>query len=181
MSMIDELEYHAGMTETPAPMPQGGSVAFLLSQLGALAAREFARRLEPLGLTPSEAGVLRGLGGGEPRSQRALADALDVHATRLVSVVGGLERRGLVARERRAGDRRAYVLSLTPAGREALAGVAAAGRAQEREFTRGLSADERAALVDALQGVAARQGLTPGVHPGLGGRGGRPPTPRSGT
>ncbi|MCB0882645.1 MAG: MarR family transcriptional regulator [Thermoleophilia bacterium] len=148
-------------------MPQDGSVAFLLSQLGALAGREFARRLRPLGITPAEAGVLRALGGGEPRSQRALADALDVHATRLVAVVGGLEERGLVSRERRPADRRAYVLELTPAGREALASVAAAGREQERAFTRGLSAGERAALVRALRGVAAAQGLTPGVHPGL--------------
>src|ERR1700726_811035 len=85
-----------------------GGVAFLLAQLGAHAAAAFAERIRPLALTPPQAGVLRLLAQFPGQSQRELADALQMHAPRLVALIDELEGRGLVARERDPHDRRNY-------------------------------------------------------------------------
>jgi DNA-binding MarR family transcriptional regulator len=77
-----------------------GGVAFLLAQLGAHAAAAFAGRIRPLELTPPQAGVLRRLAQAPGQSQRGLADALGMHAPRLVALIDELEDRGLVARDR---------------------------------------------------------------------------------
>jgi hypothetical protein len=62
------------MESTDPPRPK--RTAFLLSQLGALASARFAERTRELGLTPSDAGVLRLLGRSPGLSQRSLADRL---------------------------------------------------------------------------------------------------------
>src|SRR5258706_14829144 len=110
-----------------------GGVAFLLAQLGARAAAAFAERIRPLELTPPQAGVLRRLGQFPGQSQRGLADALAMHAPRLVALIDELEDRRLVARDRDPDDRRNYAISLTDEGRR---GRAALPRAPPRPATR---------------------------------------------
>src|SRR6476646_7784052 len=90
--------------------------AFLLSQLGALASARFAERTRDLGLTPSQAGVLRLLGRSPGLSQRSLADRLGAVPSRVVPLIDSLEARGLVERVRSSTDRRNYELRLTAAG-----------------------------------------------------------------
>jgi DNA-binding MarR family transcriptional regulator len=144
-----------------------GGVAFLLAQLGAHAAAAFAERIRPLGLTPPQAGVLRRLAQFPGQSQRGLADALGMHAPRLVALIDELEARGLVARDRDPDDRRNYAISLTAAGRRALAELASVAREHELAITAALGDDERARLLALLRRLAEEQGLTPGVHPGF--------------
>src|ERR1700761_1574426 len=98
-------------------------VAFLLSQLGARAAQEFTRLLEPLGLAPADAGILRLVGRSEGISQQALAAALRMHASRLVALIDDLETRGLLVREAHPSDRRLYSLALTDKGKEILLAI----------------------------------------------------------
>jgi DNA-binding MarR family transcriptional regulator len=141
-------------------------VAFLLTQVGSGAARRFAKALEPLNFAPPDAGILRLLARSPGISQRELAAQLDMHASRLVGVIDALERRGLVAREPNATDRRVYSLHLTDAGREALAAIGAASRAHNDYICADLSEAEREQLGAALEKIAARLGLRPGVHPG---------------
>src|SRR6478752_7823905 len=90
--------------------------AFLLSQLGALASARFAERTRGLGLTPSEAGVLRLLGRNPGLSQRSLADRLGAVPSRVVPLIDSMEARGLVKRGRSSTDRRNYELRLTTEG-----------------------------------------------------------------
>jgi DNA-binding MarR family transcriptional regulator len=146
--------------------PTGGAVAFLLAQLGAHAAAAFAERLQPLGLTPPQAGVLRRLAQAPGESQRALADALGMHAPRLVALIDDLESRGLVQRSRDPADRRNYALSLTASGRETMKRIATIARQHERAITAAIDDDERTELAAVLRRLADDQGLTPGVHPG---------------
>ena len=142
-------------------------VAFLLAQLGAHAAAAFAERIRPLELTPPQAGVLRRLGQVPGQSQRGLADALGMHAPRLVSLIDELEERGLVARDRDPDDRRNYAISLTDKGRRTLAELARVAREHELAITAALDADERARLLVVLRRLADEQNLSPGVHPGF--------------
>ncbi|WP_249416920.1 MarR family winged helix-turn-helix transcriptional regulator [Streptomyces sp. TS71-3] len=56
-----------------------------------------------------------------PGSQRALSDQLRIDRSVMVGVCGGLERAGHVRRERDAGDRRAYAVTITESPRRLLA------------------------------------------------------------
>jgi hypothetical protein len=71
-----------------------------------------------------------------------------------------------VERRRNPGDRRLHALHLTAGGQQMLAEIGKIGRAHEEEITGGLTASEREELAATLQVLAARHGLTPGVHPG---------------
>src|SRR6476620_7287491 len=87
--------------------------AFLLSQLGAQVSSRFAERAREIGLTPSDAGVLRLLGRTPGLSQRSLADRLVAVPSRVVPLIDSLQARGLVERVRSSTDRRNYELRLT--------------------------------------------------------------------
>ncbi|MEA2201533.1 MAG: hypothetical protein QOI89_2129 [Solirubrobacteraceae bacterium] len=158
------------MTARPANdenLRRDGGVAFLLAQLGAHAAAAFAERIRPLELTPPQAGVLRRLAQAPGQSQRGLADALGMHAPRLVALIDELEDRGLVARDRDPDDRRNYAISLTDEGRRVLGELARVARAHELAMTAALDRDERAQLLELLRRIAEEQDLAPGVHPGF--------------
>jgi len=144
------------MVDRPPSGPQS-SAAFLLAQVGSLAAQEFAKLLLPLKLTPADAGILRFLGRSPGISQQNLARALDMHASRLVAVIDALEKRALVVREANANDRRIYSLRLTDAGSEML---------HNESMCAGLNSAERTQLTELLQRVVAHHGLLPGIHPG---------------
>ena len=152
---------------TDGDAPRDGGVAFLLAQLGAHAAAAFAERIRPLQLTPPQAGVLRRLAQFPGQSQRELADALGMHAPRLVALIDELEDRGLVARDRDPGDRRNYAISLTDEGRQLLAELARVARQHEDTITAALDDSERAQLLTLLRRIAEEQNLRPGVHPGF--------------
>jgi DNA-binding MarR family transcriptional regulator len=147
-------------------LPQGAFCAFLLAQVGALAAKRFAERLEPLGMTPPQAGILRMLALSGGLSQRDLAERLGIHPSRLVSLLDEMESAGLLVREANAEDRRLYSLQLTAAGRDRMAELGRVGRQHNEALCNALTAEERAQLESLLNRIAQQQELTPGVHPG---------------
>jgi MarR family 2-MHQ and catechol resistance regulon transcriptional repressor len=67
-------------------------------------------------LTPSQFGVLEALYHLGPLCQRDLGERILRSSGNMTMVVGNLERRGLVRRERTAGDRRFREVHLTGAG-----------------------------------------------------------------
>jgi DNA-binding MarR family transcriptional regulator len=142
------------------------STAFLLAQVGARAAQEFARLLAPLKLSPADAGILRVVLRTPGISQQNLAKMLGMHASRLVSVIDALQARGLILREPNLQDRRLYSLRLTTAGDEMMQSIGEVARSQNELMCAGLEADERAQLTSLLEKIAARHGLAPGIHPG---------------
>lgn len=141
-------------------------VAFLLSQVGGRAAQEFARLLEPLGLAPADAGILRFVARSEGVSQQALAAALKVHASRLVALIDDLESRDLLVREVHPTDRRLYSLALTAKGKETLLAIRDVAEEHNRLMCAGLTRSEVAELQSLLLKIAEQQGLSAGVHPG---------------
>jgi DNA-binding MarR family transcriptional regulator len=143
------------------------SPAFLLAQVGAHAAAKFAERLEPLGLTPAHAGILRLVLASAGLSQQALGAELRVLPSRLVALIDELEHRGWVERRDHPGDRRSYALHLTEAGRDLLAAVGRAAREHQKSLCAALNDTERATLASLLERIAQEQGLRPGVHPGF--------------
>ena len=141
--------------------------ALLLAQVGAHGAKQFADRLSVLKLTPPHAGILRRLVQSPGISQRELATALGMHASRLVAVLDEMETLGLLTREANAEDRRTYSLQVTAKGRETMEQIAAISQQHNEALCAALNEEERAVLVGLLQRIADRQGLLRGVHPGF--------------
>lgn len=140
--------------------------AFLLAQLGAHAAAQFAERLKVIDLSPSDAGILRLLRMSAGLSQQELAGRLRVHPSRLVALLDGLQKRGLLERRPNPDDRRLYSLHLTNAGVEALQQIGKIAREHQDALLAALNIEEREGLGVLLLRIADQQGLAPGVHPG---------------
>src|SRR4051794_27395952 len=99
--------------------------------------------------------ALSRLASGPAPTQLALAAAMGYDKTRLIGLLDGLERDGLITRDPDPADRRARVVHLTPAGRERHAAAARAIRAMEEELLAELSAAERETLLAVLPRLAA--------------------------
>ena len=143
------------------------SVAFLLAQVGAHAASQFAQRLGPLGLTPPHAGMLRAIERNVGINQKALSNLLGLLPSRMVVLLDELQEHGLLERRVSPDDRRTHALYLTRQGSKALEGIGRVAREHDEALCAGLSNEERRTLGDLLGRLAERQGLTPGVHPGF--------------
>ena len=85
--------------ERRAPACPG--IAFLLSQLGGQSSRAWKLRLATLGLEPREVMLFRFVALAEGRSQREVAAAIGLPASRIVALVDRLERQGWVERRSR--------------------------------------------------------------------------------
>jgi DNA-binding MarR family transcriptional regulator len=143
-----------------------GQPAFLLAQVGAHAASQFAERLGVLDLTPPDAGILRLVRIMAGLSQQELAVKLQIHPSRMVAIVDNLEKRGLVERRANPDDRRLYSLYLTQAGGESLERIGRVAREHQDALLSPLSKEERDTLATLLLRIADQQGLVRGVHPG---------------
>ena len=96
------------------------SVGFLISQLGFFSSRRFHEALEPLGIGPRDFLLMRFVAASDGQSQQALAERLDVPASRMVALVDHLEDADLVERRPDPEDRRVRGLYLTRKGRGVL-------------------------------------------------------------
>lgn len=143
-----------------------GEPAFLLAQLGAHAASQFAEKLMILDLAPSDAGILRLLRVAAGLSQQELAAKLGIHPSRLVAILDNLEKRGYLERRPNPDDRRLYSLFLTKGGEEVLGRIGRVAREHQESLLSPLNAEERAVLGSLLLRLADQHGLTRGVHPG---------------
>jgi len=137
-------------------------VGFLLSSLGYAVSRGFHRQLAPLELDPRGFAVLRTVGFTEGQTQQALASALAIPASRMVAILDGLEKRGLLERRMRDDDRRSRAVHLTEAGRALLHKAFSVAADFEAHVCEGLSTDERDQLIRLLDRVSERFGLRPG-------------------
>jgi DNA-binding MarR family transcriptional regulator len=94
----------------------------------------------------SEFVLLSALADASTESQRELAERLGINRTIMVRLVDGLVSDGYVLRQPNPSNRRASVLSLTPAGRSALGELRASVESHDARVLRGLSGRERQRL-----------------------------------
>lgn len=127
------------------------------------ALRQAARRVSalydaamvPLGLRVSQFGILSRLRSGGPRGIQALAAELAMDRTTLGRNIRPLERDGLLAAIPDPDDRRARLLSLTPAGADLVARAMPAWREAQADYEARYGAEPAAALRAALADVVA--------------------------
>jgi len=163
------MQSSAGAANGPEPdgtTPRRANSAFLLAQLGAHAARQFAVRAAVLDLTPPQSGLLRAVAVRPGQSQQELARHLDTPPTRVVTLVDSLEDRGVLERRRNPTDRRLHAIHLTDSGRRLLRELSRVAREHDDALLAALAPAEREQLHGLLTRLAADQQLTEGVHPG---------------
>ncbi len=140
------------------PPPLG----FLIASIGQQAMSAFRARLQPHGLHPRAFAVLWVLveadGAGADvagRSQQDLSRSLGIPASRLVGVIDGLEKGGLVVREAHPTDRRAHTVRLTGPGRDAARSLIDEAARFDQQLNQGLTPADRTRLRDGLLVIAA--------------------------
>ncbi len=104
-------------------------------------------------ITPIQFSTLTLVDANPGLTQTALSRAVGIERSSVVTVLDGLERRGLVERRRR--DRRAHALHLTTAGTRLLGELKPQVRAHDAAIAARLSAAEKRRLVDMLDRLAA--------------------------
>ncbi|SOD73623.1 DNA-binding MarR family transcriptional regulator [Jatrophihabitans sp. GAS493] len=105
------------------------------------------------GLSLARAKVLMRLSEGGPMNQAKLAGILGFAPRSVTDTVDALERDGLVTRTEDERDRRARIVSVTPAGSDALEAALLVRSKVMDEIFGSLPAADRAVLVDLLRTV----------------------------
>ncbi|MCW2934382.1 MAG: MarR family transcriptional regulator [Actinomycetia bacterium] len=93
--------------------------------------------------------VLNALNDAPESSQSALAEKIGADKTRLIGTLDALQEAGLISREPDPSDRRARILSITPAGRRARDGAQRDIQGNEERLLASLTAGERRAFLRA--------------------------------
>jgi DNA-binding MarR family transcriptional regulator len=94
--------------------------------------------------------VLMTLGQRSPITQRELARVAGIDPRNAVPIIDALERRGFLERRPDPSDRRRHAVVLTPAGRDLMQELQAAGASLEVEMLRDLTDAERRTLTSLL-------------------------------
>ena len=110
-------------------------------------------RLVDLDLTPSELNALGNLADGTGRTVSELGAAVGSRPTTLTGVLDRLERRGLITRGARPGDRRAVLITLTDDGAATAAVITRAIADLEAETLGGLPAPAVEAALTVLRAL----------------------------
>lgn len=124
----------------------GATVGFQLRQLYA----RFTAAAVGDDTSSSEFVVLDTLADADADSQRELAERLGINRTIMVRLVDRLTDAGHVVRTRNPANRRSYVLSITDAGRAALAGMRRVASDRDQRVTAALDEQERRRLAELL-------------------------------
>ncbi|GAA0448585.1 MarR family transcriptional regulator [Actinoplanes capillaceus] len=125
-------------------MTTGPSLLYLVKQLELAVRASLDDLVRPVGVTALQYTALTVLERHDGLSAAQLARDSFVTAQSMADMVRALETRGLIRRERNAGNRRELLIRLTGEGRALLAAVAADVRALETRMRAKLT-DEQAA------------------------------------
>lgn len=105
------------VTEERNPLSLDEQVCFALSVASRAVVGCYRDVLAPLGLTHPQYLVMLALWENDGLTLRALSDVLRLEPATVSPLVKRLEAAGLIRRDRRAGDERAFSITVTEAGR----------------------------------------------------------------
>jgi len=112
----------------------------------------FLEHVDDGSVTPIQFSTLVLVRANPGLSQTALSRAVGIERSSTVTIIDGLEKRGLV--ERRRPDRRSHALHLTAAGERLLTKLEPQVRAHDAAIATSLSDKEKRLLVDMLDRLA---------------------------
>lgn len=125
--------------------------SWLFNRLAGPANRLVLAHLDPVGPQRVDYALLSCLAEDGPHSQAELGRRIGIDRSDIVALVNGLESAGLAVRARDECDRRRNSVSITPAGRRALAAIQRRVEQAQEELVAPLDAQERATLVELMQ------------------------------
>ncbi len=131
--------------------PLDSYLPYLLNRAGARIAASFSAEVRPLGATLQMWRVLAALRERDGRRMGDLSETTSIEVSTLTRLVDAMEKKGLVARRRDAGDARAVALHVTPAGRRLTRRLLPIAERYERLALDGFSAAETRAVKTALR------------------------------
>lgn len=138
------------------PDPLADRTGFLLSRAHFASRDRADALLRPYGIVVRHFGLMMLLAEHGPSSQQALARRLSVSPAMITQIVDDVETRGLVERRPNPGDRRSYLVTLTPAGKRTLTAGRRVAKTVADEIVAKLGEDgdrELRALLRKLVGV----------------------------
>lgn len=138
---------------TPCDTDLRGLVGYNVKRANSALLVGVGKVLKPFGLRRTTYSALSVIAQNEGIKQSDLAAVLAIERPNLVQILDELQKPGLIERARDANDRRAYRLTATTAGIEKIAAAGESLRAFDERLTKGMSVDERAALIAALRRV----------------------------
>lgn len=111
------------------------------------------RTLAPFGVTPGEWNALNQLDHHGPLSQKRLAEALQKEQATITRTVDRMQRKGLVTRTPDPKDRRANIVSLTPASQKLLGEIEPHAISAAKGTVAGVSPEDLAVFFRVLDQV----------------------------
>ena len=131
--------------------PLDSYLPYLLNRAGARIASAFSEEVRPLGATLQMWRVLAALREGDGRRMGDLSETTSIEVSTLTRLVDNMEKKGLVARRRDAGDARVVALHVTPAGRRLTQRITPIAERYESVALAGFTAAEADILKAALR------------------------------
>ena len=127
----------------------------LLHDVARLSRVEADRRARRMGMTRAQWGIIRRLASAPGRSQKELADILEVEPITVARMVDRLEAAGMVERRADGQDRRIWRLHLLPAAMDLLKDINHELKTLADLSDVGLTAAQREVMVDGLLRIKA--------------------------
>jgi DNA-binding MarR family transcriptional regulator len=134
--------------------PLANWVGFNLRMAQEAAFQAFSRLSRDIGEHPGRFAILTLIAENPGISQTTLSTAAGRDKSSMTPVLDDLVRRGLVQRHKTDKDRRAYRLSLTPAGARTLAKLTACAQQHEQNLDRIIGVADRARIVRVLRKIS---------------------------
>ncbi|ADR33292.1 transcriptional regulator, MarR family [Sulfuricurvum kujiense DSM 16994] len=127
------------------------SIGFLIAKARNTLKNEFEKELKPYSLSYAHRVILIRLSEKEGLTQKELAQDTYFEQSNLTLMLNRLELKGLVKRSAKENDRRAYIVTITPAGKRLRETLVQMGEDVMDRALRGLSGEQKEALSYMLQ------------------------------
>ena len=122
------------------------SACFQLGVTGSQITQSFSRRIEHIGLSHKQVGLLAVVDAGVATSQREIATRLHVAPSLVVTLVDQLANTGAVRRTRSRSDRRVQTIEITDKGRKLLKTATDIASRLDADLRTHLTPDDQQAL-----------------------------------
>ena len=113
--------------------------------------QDFVRALASFDIRPAQFSVLVVIEANSGLSQADLSERLGIERARLVRLLDGLEKRGLILRQPSPLDRRSHALVLTREGNKSLKRMKLLAAEHEASLAKRLGPEKREAVLAALR------------------------------
>lgn len=135
----------------------GELAVYHLRRASSVSGNDFARATLGTGVRQILFGILSVIDANPGINQGTVGKVLGIQRANMVSLINELVDGGLLDRQMSRGDRRAFCLTLTDAGKRAIEDNLARVREREEQLLADFDANERRTLIDMLQRIGARE------------------------